>query len=69
MPWNALGYAAHRLLNAEHALYALHIFVFYVAAFSLYSAVSTIFANRSAAFAATMLLGTNSWFLVTMGWD
>jgi hypothetical protein len=69
MPWNALGYLAHRLLDTEQALYALRIFVFYVAVFSLYSAVSTIFADRSAAFAATMLFGTNTWFLVAMGWD
>jgi hypothetical protein len=69
MPWNALGYLAHRLLDTEQALYALRIFVFYVAAFSLYSAVSTIFADRSAAFAATMLFGTNTWFLAAIGWD
>jgi hypothetical protein len=69
IPWNALGYVAHRLFDTEHAIYAEHIFIFYVAAFSLYSAVSTIFANRSAAFAATMLLGTNCWFLLAIGWD
>jgi hypothetical protein len=69
IPWNALGYVAHRLLDTERALYAEHIFIFYVAAFSLYSAVSTIFANRSAAFAAAMLFGTNSWFLVSIGRD
>lgn len=69
IPWNALGYAAHRLFDAEYALYAEHIFVFYIAVFSLYAAVSAIFANRTAAFAAAMLLGTNSSFLLTVGWD
>lgn len=69
IPWIALGYLAHRVLNNEHAIYAEHIVLFYVAAFSLYSAVSTLFANRLAAFAATMLLVTNCWFLLAIGWD
>jgi hypothetical protein len=69
IPWNALGYLAHRFLNTEHALYAEHILVFYLATFSLYWAVSTVFTDRLAAFAAVILLGTNAWFLSSAGWD
>jgi hypothetical protein len=69
IPWIALGYAAHRLFDIEHAIYVEHILVFYLAVFSLYASVTIIFANRQAAFAAAMFLGTHAWFLLGAGWD
>lgn len=68
-PWNLLGWAAHRAFGPEMALYVLHFFVFYVAIFSLYFAVLTIFSNRLAALSAALLLAVQSYFLVASGWD
>jgi hypothetical protein len=69
LPWTVIGWLLHSALGDERALYVLHFAVFYLAVFSLYAAIRTIFASSSAAGVAAVLLGTNSFFLVAAGWD
>ncbi len=69
LPWTVFGWLLHSVFDDTHALYVLHFAVFYLAVFSLYAAVRTLFANTVAACAAAVLLGTNSYFLVAAGWD
>ncbi|HEY1727970.1 MAG TPA: hypothetical protein VGG22_06340 [Candidatus Baltobacteraceae bacterium] len=68
-PWDVLGWAVHRILPTEPALYVLHFLVFYVSAFSLYFAVLTLFSSRLAALTTVLLLATQSEFLTATGWD
>ena len=69
VPWTVPGWAAHAVLGDEAALYVLHFAVFYLAVFSLYVAVRTIFPNIAAAAAAALLFGSNTFFLAAAGWD
>lgn len=69
VPWTVTGWLLHSAFEAAQALYILHFAVFYLAVFSLYVAVRTIFANTAAACAAALLLGTHSYFLLAVGWD
>jgi hypothetical protein len=68
VPWTVTGWLVHSAFDDEHALYLLHFGVFYLAVFSLYAVVRTVFANSAAAGAAAFLLGTNSYFLTAAGW-
>lgn len=69
LPWTVAGWLLHNSFDDEHALYILHFIVFYLAVFSLYVAIRTIFANAAAACAAALLLGSHSYFLHAVGWD
>ncbi len=69
LPWTVIGWLLHSAFDDTHALYVLHFAVFYLAVFSLYAAVRTLFANTTAACAAAVLLGTNSYFLLAAGSD
>ena len=69
VPWTVPGWLLHSALADAHALYVLHFAVFYLAVFSLYFTIRTIFANAAAACAAALLLGTQSYFLYAVGWD
>ena len=68
-PWDFLGWAIHRILPAEPALYVLHLSELYFSAFALYVAVRLLFSSRFAALTATALLCVQSTFLVAVGWD
>ena len=67
-PWDFLGWAVHRLLPPEPALYVLHLSVLYLSAFALYAAIRLLF-DSDAAFIATALLCVQAPFLVAAGWD
>jgi hypothetical protein len=69
VPWTLPGWFLHLIFNDEYARYILHYGVFYLASFSLYYAVRNIFANRTAAFATALAMGTQSYFLYAIGWD
>jgi hypothetical protein len=69
LPWTVTGWLLHLAFDDLYALYILHFAVFYLAVFSLYIAVRTIFANTAAAGAAALLLGTHTYFLYAAGSD
>jgi hypothetical protein len=69
LPWTVAGWLLHSSFDDAHALYILHFGVFYLAVFSFYVAIRTIFANAVAAGAAALLFGTHSYFLQAVGWD
>lgn len=68
-PWNIVGWAIHRVLPVEPALYVLHFGVFYLGVLSLYFAVLRLFSNRAVALMCAMFLATQSEFLTAAGWD
>ncbi len=69
VPWIIFGWAVHRVADVEPALYIQALTLFYLSTLSLFYTVQRIFARPAAAFAAAALLGTNTWFLSSIGWD
>jgi hypothetical protein len=69
LPWTVIGWLLHSTFDDATALYILHFAVFYLAVFSLYAAIRTLFANAAAACAAAFVLGTHTYFLAAVGWD
>lgn len=68
VPYTALGYVLYRIFGTEPSLFALAGLQFYVATFSLFYTIRTLFKSPVAGFVAACVLGTNSSFLWAIGW-
>jgi hypothetical protein len=68
LTWNIPGYLIYHIFTPLVANYILHLFVFYLAAFSLYGIISILFDHRTALF-TTLFMGSFSLFLRAVGWD
>ena len=69
VPWNVLGFIVHRFFSPGTSLIVLALLLFYASAYSLLYAIYALFKNASAGFIAACALGTNSWFLLAIGWN
>lgn len=68
LTWNIPGYYIYQLFPPLQANYVLHLIVCYIALFSLYGILNTLF-NRRTALLSALLLGSYPWFLRAVGWD
>lgn len=66
--WNVPGYYVYQFFPPLHANYVLHLIVCYIALFSLYGTLQTLF-NRRTAILSALLMGGYPWFLRAVGWD
>lgn len=66
--WNIPGYFIYHILPPLLANYVLHLLVCYIALFSLYGILNSLFGNRTALL-STLLLSAYPWFLRAVGWD
>jgi hypothetical protein len=69
VPWTVLGFVVHRFFSPGASLIVLALVLFYASTYSLFYAIYGIFKNAAAGFVAACLLGTNSWFLLAIGWN
>ena len=69
LPWLLLGNAVYSLAPPETANLMLRLLLIYVATFSLYVTVRLVTRNDLAALAAALLLGVNTYFLWSIGWN
>ena len=69
VPWIISGWLLHAVFDDERAFYILHFAFIYLALFSLYLAVRTIFDSAVGAAAGALLMGADLYFLVAAGWD
>ena len=69
LPWILLGYSIHAIASPEVAQYMLRLILYYVSALSLFAIVRMLFVSNLAATMATFVLGTNTYFLWSIGWD
>src|SRR5258706_993321 len=68
LTWNVPGYYIYQIFPPLQANYVLHLGVCYIALFSLYGTLHTLFNSRTALL-TTLLLGSYPWFLRAVGWD
>jgi hypothetical protein len=66
--WNVPGYSVYQMFPPLVANYVLHLTVCYIALFSLYGILRTLF-NHRAALLSALLMGGYPWFLRAVGWD
>jgi hypothetical protein len=69
LPWLLLGNAAYSVAPPATANLLLHLVLFYVATFALYATVRMATKNDLAALVAAALLGVNTYFLASIGWN
>lgn len=69
LPWTLLGWLVHKMAADPTALIILRLILFYMSTFGLFLTIDLIFDNALAALISACLFGTNSWFLIAIGWD
>ena len=68
LAWTLPGYLVHRTFPFPLSHYILHLSLYYIATLSLYFTCVLLDKHRSG-LVATLLLGTNSFFLHAISWD
>jgi hypothetical protein len=66
--WNVPGYYIYQTFPPLLANYVLHLIVYYIALFSLYGILHSLF-NRRTAILSALIMGGYPWFLRAVGWD
>jgi len=69
LPWLLMGNAAHSIASPDTANLILRLSLLYVSVLSLYAVVRMAWRNGLAALIAALVLGANTAFLWSIGWD